>query len=238
MAFSNELIRIYNKGGSLPLARTWLLAALSFLSCTQNFSATHKLYSAPTSANQSIGFVPLGESFMLTRADFFSNALSIPNDSIYNKLENLSDSIIFNQISKKYNTVQIPKNTREKFSKETQKLDKTIFIKTVFPEQGVEITDTNGSVPDYLFIIHEFTIGGDLDPINFYDYTKANVELNQKKKFKNLSIIVSFSLWDNKKQIPLKSGISDSQTPLKNNFIDRDIFTNAIKNAVEKCLEK
>jgi len=206
------------------------------LSCSPNFTNSHKLYSGSPAKGESIGYVELGEGFMLTRADWFAEKLNIQGDSIYSKLEALSDSVIFAELQKQWNLSVV--SGKEKFSKETLKMDKTIFIKTKFPEQGVEISNNDGNTANYLFIIHEYTIGGDLEAENFYDYTKANVEITQKKKFKNLSIIATFTLWDNKRQIPLKSGVISVQKPIKNDSIDRDLFINATKAAVGECLKK
>ncbi|MCL1966621.1 MAG: hypothetical protein FWF67_01920, partial [Fibromonadales bacterium] len=86
-------------------------------------------------------------------------------------------------------------------------------------------------------IIHEYTIGGDLDAENFYDYTKANVEMSQKRKFKDLSIMATWTLWDNKKQIPLRSGISTVQHPIKDGILTMDIFVKITKQAVAECIK-
>ncbi|GBU26039.1 hypothetical protein R83H12_02718 [Fibrobacteria bacterium R8-3-H12] len=175
----------------------------------------------------------LDDAFMLTRNSWFAEKLNIHSDSIYDKLEMLTDSIILSELSKNWNVSAISKTDRESFSKETLKMDKTIFIKTKFPEQGVEIGNSS-----YLFIIHEYTVGGDLEAENFYDYTKANVEMSQKKNFKNFSIIATFSLWDNKRQIPLRSGIISVQTPIKDNAFNMDIFVKTTKQAVAECIKK
>jgi hypothetical protein len=223
-------------GGKLKLA---LMLALLLMSCSQkNFSNTHKLYGRAPAKNASVGYVQLGDAFMLTRAEWFAEKLNIQGDSIYDKLENLTDYIIFNEIQNNWNASIVSKKERENFSKETLKMEKTIFIKTKFPEQGIEVANDSASAPDYLFIIHEYTIGGDLEAENFYDYKKANVEMSQKKKIKNLSIIATFTLWDNKRQIPLKSGIANTQMPIAEDFIDMNLFIEATKNAVEECLKK
>jgi hypothetical protein len=225
------------KSGDVKLLVVNYLVAFIFafltMSCSQNFTNSHKFYNGPPAKIESVGVVQLGDAFMLTRASWFAEKLNIHSDSIYDKLEILTDSVIFSELSKNWNVSAISKKEREKFSKETLKMDKTIFIKTRFPEQGIEINNSN-----YLFIIHEYTIGGDLEAENFYDYTKANVEMAQKKKFENLSIIATFTLWDNKKQIPLRSGIISGQTPIKNNVFNMDIFVKATKQAVAQCLRK
>jgi hypothetical protein len=161
---------------------------------------------------------------MITRADWFDQ---------HDKLKALTDSVIYSELSKTGNYSIIAEEIRENFMKETLKMDKTIFIKTRLPEQGVEIEKA-----DYLFIIHEYTVGGDLEAENFYDYTKANLEMSQKKKIKNLSIITTFTLWDNKKQIPLKSGIVSLHTLIENNSFDTNLFIEATKKAVAECLRK
>jgi hypothetical protein len=222
-------------GGKLKIA---LIFAMLLISCSQNFTNSHKLYSGVPAKSESIGFVRLGDAFMLTRAEWFAERLNIHSDSIYDKLEILTDSIVFGEIQKNWNAAFVSKKERETFSKETLKMDKTIFIKTRFPEQGIEVATENASVPNYLFIIHEYTIGGDLDAENFYNYTKANIEMVQKKKINNLSIIATFTLWDNKRQIPLRSGIVSTQVPIKDDFIDIGLFIKITKNAAEECLKK
>jgi len=209
------------------------LCSAFLLSCSQNFTNSHKFYSNPPAKTESVGVVQLDDAFMLTRTSWFAEKLNIHGDSIYDKLGALTDSVILSELSKTWNVSAISKKDRETFSRETLKMDKTIFIKTKFPEQGVEIGSSN-----YLFIIHEYTLGGDLQAENFYDYTKANVEMPQKKNFKNFSIIATFTLWDNKKQIPLRSGIIEVQTPLKDNAFNMDIFIKATKQAVEECIKR
>jgi hypothetical protein len=207
--------------------------AFFLMSCSQSFTNSHKFYNGSPAKTESVGVVQLDDAFMLTRTSWFAEKLNIHNDSIYDKLEILTDSVILSELSKNWNVSVVSKKDRENFSRETLKMDKTIFIKTKFPEQGVEIGN-----PNYLFIIHEYTIGGDLEAENFYDYTKANVEMSQKKNFKKFSIIATFTLWDNKKQIPLRSGIISVQSPIKNNVFNMDIFIKTTKQAVAECIRK
>jgi len=213
----------------------WLVASglMLCLSCSQNFTNSHKFYNGSPAKTESVGVVQLDDAFMLTRTSWFAEKLNMHNDSIYDKLEILTDSIILSELSKNWNVSVVSKKERNGFSKETLKMDKTVFIKTKFPEQGVEIGNSN-----YLFIIHEYTLGGDLEAENFYDYTKANVEMSQKKNFKKFSIIATFTLWDNKKQIPLRSGIISVQSPIKNDVFNMDIFIKATKQAVQECIRK
>ncbi len=207
----------------------FFIFAFLLMSCSQNFTQTHKLYKGTPQKSESIGYVELGDAFMLTRANWFEKQ---------DTLKPLTDSVIFSELAKTGNFSIISEKERENFLRESMKIDKTIFIKTRLPEQGIEVANNNSAIPDYLFIIHEYTIGGDLAAENFYDYTKANLEMEQKKNVKNLSIIVTFTLWDNKKQIPLKNNIVSLQTPIKGNSFDTNLFINATKAVVKECLKK
>jgi len=215
-----------------------VIAAFLFISCSQSFTSSHKFYSEPPKKSESVGIVELGDGFILTRADWFVEKLNIHNDSIYSLLETLTDSVIFGEVREKWNSSAVSKKDRETFSRETLRMDKTVFIKARLPEQGIAVLDSKGGTPDYLFIIHEYTVGGDLEAENFYDYTKANLEISQKKKFNDLSIIATFTLWDNKRQIPLRSGVASTQMQIKNDYFDRDLFIKATKAAVAECLRK
>lgn len=213
----------------MPNSQLVLIFTLILISCSQNLTHTHKLYGNAPAQSESVGFVELGDAFMVTRAAWFSK---------HSELKAITDSILESELKKQWNLSVISQKEKENFLRETLKIDKTIFIKTRFPEQGIEVANNAGTQPNYLFIIHEYTIGGDLEAENFYDYTKANLEMSQKRNIKNLSIIATFTLWDNKKQIPLKSGIINTQTPVKENSFDTDLFIEATKQVVEKCLKE
>ncbi len=104
-----------------------LIFALLLAACSPNFSNSHRLYSGVPAKSESVGYVELGSAFMLTRADWFAEKLNIQYDSIYSKLEVITDSVIFDEIKKKWEASIVSRETREKFSRETLKMDKTIF---------------------------------------------------------------------------------------------------------------
>ena len=86
-------------------------------------------------------------------------------------------------------------------------------MKGRLPEQGIVVKDSAGNVPAYILIIHEFTLGTDLQRENFYDYALIHNEAPEKKTSKNLSAIVSYTLWDNVKQRPLYSAVNQIDQP-------------------------
>ena len=73
--------------------------------------------------------------------------------------------------------------------------------------------DSSGNVPPYILIIHEFILGTDLQREDFYDYALIHNEAPEKKTSKNLSAIVSYTLWDNEKQRPLYSAVNQVDQP-------------------------
>jgi hypothetical protein len=109
---------------------------------------------------------------------------------------------------------EIPDTAVLKFPEESQKLDDKIFIKGHFPEQGVSVKDAQGNIPPYILIVHEFIIGTDINREVFYDYDLIRQESAEKKTSKNLSVILSYTLWDNENQRPLFSAVDEIQRPI------------------------
>ena len=79
--------------------------------------------------------------------------------------------------------------------------------------------------PKYLILIHEITLGTDLNKSSFFDYSKKQEEIDQKKKPEQISVILSFTLWDNQQQVPLYSAITEEQE-----FISNNVSLDSIKN--------
>ena len=77
-------------------------------------------------------------------------------------------------------------------------------MKGKLPEQGVSIKDAAGSIPPQILLIHEVIIGTDLKRENFFDYALIHNESEERRDVKNISAIISYTLWDNVKQRPTK----------------------------------
>lgn len=195
-----------------------ILAVMALVACGgTRWSASHPDFRA-LPAKETVGVQPLGESFMLTRPAWFSEQLAIPADSIHDRLGHLSDSVFVAAFRSEshYSVQAIATLPEAAFASETQKLDDKIYLKVRFPHQGVVLTDSGKAIPRYLLLIHEFTWGTDLRREQFYDYRLANQELVASRHPQSLSLIVSFTLWDNARQIPLYSSIAESQLPIVN----------------------
>lgn len=218
---NNELLKPAGHSATLANRLRLLLALMALIAlgaCSStHWSASHPDFSA-LPAHEAIGMQPLGESFMLTRPAWFSEQLAIPADSIHERLGNLSDSVFvatFRSVSQ-HSIQTIAPLPEAAFASETQKLDDKIYLKVRFPHQGIVMTNEGKAIPRYLLLIHEFTWGTDLRREQFYDYRLANQELVASRHPQSLSLIVSFTLWDNARQIPLYSSIAESQLPIVN----------------------
>lgn len=173
-------------------------------------------------------------AFILTRAKWFSNRLEIPMDSIHQYTEDLIQSTFVNEFKKHYpQTFIFSDSIQKNWSEESQKLDKVIFLKGRFPDQGVVIKKDNNEAPPYLFILHELMIGTDLDRNLYFDYTKGREEIEIKSTVKKITFIISYTLWDNLKQRPLVSSVIEIQDPFS-----KALTSSQLEQITQKAVHK
>ena len=182
--------------------------------CSQSYrwQQSHPSYKkAPTDA---IAVTGLDEAFVVTRSSWFAKKLEISKDSIQTFTSHFCSKAFLDELNKSYASVTVlPDAAFNHFPEESQKLDTRIFIKGHLPEQGIVVKDSAGKAPPYILIIHEFILGTDLQRENFYDYALIHNEAPEKKTSKNLTAIVSYTLWDNEKQRPLYSAVNQFDQP-------------------------
>lgn len=169
----------------------------------------------PPLANSKIALVETKNVFTLMRAKWYSNKYSIDEIASYDYFGNISDSIVKVTLKNFYPGLKfLPAEMRKTFPEETIQFDKTIFLKGRFPEQGKSIKVAE-EIPDYLLLIHEITLGTDLNKEEFFDYSLKQNEMDTHKLVKNMTVILTFTLWDNNKQLPLYSAILQEDMPVK-----------------------
>lgn len=223
----------------LEMSRLPLAVALLFLGAcsTTRWEAVHPQFRLPAQ-NEQIALVPLGDAFILTRANWFAQQLGIPADSVHEQLARLTDTLFLAGIRSQWPDIQITSDTlRKSFAHESQKLDEKIFLKVQFPHQG-QVLQAMGGTPGYLLIVHEYTLGLDLKREQFYDYRLANLETAPSKTVNQLSLLVSYTLWDNQRQTPLYSGISEVQSPLASETLALAQFTSVTQQAAAQCIRQ
>lgn len=205
--------------GCVMKAALWLIS-LVLISCTgKQWSASHPYYQGSPSAAEEIALLGLERSTVITRDKWFAKNLEIPRDSVYTVLKPLLESAFVEELknSRYPKLILWPDSLYETFPAETQKLDKRIYIKGKFPAQGVKIS-VGEKAPARLILVHEWTLGLDLSKENFYDYALINNEVPEKRTANSLTVLMTYTLWDNENQRALYSAIAEIPLKLSDNI--------------------
>lgn len=219
----------------------WVIFFLSACA-SSNWQTVHPHFRVPGPQDE-IGLVQLGDAFILTQPNWFAGQLAISPDSVHDQLARWTDSLLLYGMSAFYSSTpgpriaSIPSEIRSSLARETQKLDEKIYLKVQYPHQGQTLA-AQGANPVFLLLIHEYTLGTDLQREAFYDYRLANQETRPDKTIDNLSILVSYTLWDNLKQVPLYSGVASVQTPLQSEKLSRSEFMATVLNSARQCIRQ
>jgi len=196
-------------------ASLFIVLACTLVGCGQSYHWTksHPKYSRAPYGELAIAGT--GDAFVLTRSAWFAKKLNMGTDSIQIKSVAFCEQVFLDEMRRAYPTfVKIPDATIKAFPEESQKLDDRIFMKGHLPDQGIVVKDSLGNAPANILILHEFIIGTDLKRESYFDYALSHNENTEKKTSKNLSAIVSYTLWDNQKQRPLFSAVDEIQRPI------------------------
>lgn len=203
--------------GSALIKRFAIICAVAciLIGCGTSYrwSKSHPLYTqVPYSALSVTG---TENAFILTRSKWFAKKLEVAPESAQVQLTAFARQVFLDEMKRAYPALkELPDTAVTKFPEESQKLDDKVFIKGHFPEQGVNVKDAQGGIPQYILILHEFIIGTDINREVFYDYELIRQESAEKKTSNNLSAILSYTLWDNENQRPLFSAVDEIQRPI------------------------
>lgn len=191
------------------------LVSLTLIGCgsSSHWTKSHPAYHRAPYGSLSV--TGIEEAFVLSRSKWFAKRLKIDIDSIHSVANNLCEKTFLDEMKRGYvNLEWLPDSLIAPFPIESQKLDDRIFMKGRLPEQGVAIKNNNGQIPPQILILHEFIIGTDLKRDDYFDYALTQNETPEFQTSKNLSAIVSYTLWDNEKQRPLFSAVDEIQRPI------------------------
>lgn len=153
-------------------------------------------------------------AFVLTRTNWFAKRLDF-GDSTQLKATAYCAQVMIDELRGGYSKLTVlPEKVLDVFPEESQKLDERIFMKGRLPEQGVVVKDSAGNIPPVILLVHEVIVGTDLKREVYFDYALIHNESQEKTAVKNISAIVSYTLWDNIKQRPLFSAVDEIQRPV------------------------
>jgi len=194
-----------------------LLMVVALLSgCAQHYQWTSSHYAYKAAPRDELTVAGVDKAFVLIRSAWFAKKLGISPDSIQTKVTAECSRLLNEELKKRYTRLKsISSEDMDKLPEESLKLDQRIFIKGRFPEQGIAMKDSQGNTPKHILIIHEILLGTDLNRENYFDYALIHNESSEKKTSKNLTAIVSYTLWDNEKQRSLFSAVDQVESPIE-----------------------
>ncbi len=219
-----------------------ILCAILYLSgCSAFKKKTSNKFSHPgystISSNATIATLPLGYNLIIHNQKIMSEKLIIQRSYLHDNLVVKLDSFIIQVLQESilHPLAVLPDSTYSQLlPNESFNISRNIYLKTQWPAQGVELISTTGTVPDYILFFHEVNIGLGLSSQLLYDYTLSNKESDLVSQ--DLSIVITWSLWDNKKQQYVGLGTRQTKAPATETPLDLDAIKMLLKATLIKII--
>lgn len=176
----------------------------------------------------------IGDRWIITQGSWFADKLNLQPSQVYDTL-----GLLIQESFAEASSAYLPTATISGVAvydslplPESHRIDTRVYVKGRFPAQGQTI-QIDGYSPPTLILVHEVTLGPDLSRDLFYDLKLSNRDTESRKsKVKNLTAIVSWTLWDNHRQRILLSGISETMVPWEKST--GGVLLEKLKNLVKK----
>ncbi len=178
-----------------------LLCTLSCLSCSSSRTTiSHPGYSE-IPKEQSIALFHLKHALIVHNQKSIAQKLNIQRDYLHENLVAQLDSVIMNAVTTHitHPIERLPDSAQALLlPNESFNLYGNTYVKAAWPAQGIPLQSTTGTTPHFILFLHEVNIGLGLTGPALYDYTLSNKESEEVSE--DLSVVITWSLWDNSKQ--------------------------------------
>jgi len=219
MSHANKSFFIFHLSHFIRIMRSLsasliIILVCALMGCSQSYhwSKSHPAYHRAPYGELAVAGVQ--SAFVLTRTSWFAKRLDF-GDSTQIKSTEFCAQVMLDELRGGYGKLTVlPEKALDNFPEESQKLDERIFMKGRLPEQGIIVKDSSGNVPPVILLVHEVIVGTDLKREDYFDYALIHNESQEKSVVRNISAIVSYTLWDNEKQRPLFSAVDEIQHPV------------------------
>ena len=217
--------------------RNWIslfsLVCISVLvSCTQSTFVKHPSYHTLEFIGP-IALFPIDNSLIIHDQKSLSQRLNIQREYLYqNLVQKLNKTLL--AIMKNMSEKEVAFISNSEFPKlaspEAFNLYGNTYVKVAWPPQGTLLQLAEFTEPHIILLLHEVNIGFGLVGSELYDYTRSNKE--QLETSENFSIVISYSLWDNKKQQFIVLGYEESSV------LNKDFSIEVIELTLTDVLKK
>ncbi len=210
-----------------------LLCTLTCLSCSgSRTTISHPGYSM-IPKEESVALFPLKHTLIVHSQKSIAQQLNIQREYLHANLVSQLDSVITHTVTAAiaHPVEQIPDSAQALLlPNESFNLYGNTYVKGAWPAQGTAIQSTSKTTPHFILFLHEVNIGLGLTGPTLYDYTLSNKELEEVSE--DLSIVITWSLWDNTKQQFTTIGYEES-TRSSNEFA---VTIGSIKSLLKETL--
>lgn len=154
----------------------------------------------------------VGDRWILVAPVWYSEISGIPNSQIFDSVgQNIRIAFLESLQQVQPHLRTIPITTYDAFpDASSHLLAPGRYQKIRIPAQG-QVVKVDDFSPPLLLLIHEVVIGPNVQRIQLYDVRHSNqVAESGPRKVKNLGAVVSWTLWDNRLQRVLLTGVSEA----------------------------
>lgn len=184
-------------------------------SCSQGpqWTLRHPQFRTQQVTQLPVAYIELGDRWIVVRSSWFAKRLSLEPSQVYDSLGTWIHQSINESLQQQWPKIsQLESHFYDSLPpQESVRLDSNIYAKIRIPAQGQIISQA----PKHVLIIHEITLGPDIQRNMFYDHTQANQSGEiERRKANQVTAMALWTLWDNELQANLLTSVSQVAIPV------------------------